>query len=131
MCATRRYTVQATIDVNVYKLNDRQRFYEQPGNTIIIFADLTRVWVEVDLFEGQIAWVDTGQAAAMTLPFSATDREWDGEVDYVYPTMRAETRTGRVRLAFDNPDLALKPNMYASVEIAASPHRHALEIGSA
>jgi Cu(I)/Ag(I) efflux system membrane fusion protein len=42
--------------------------------------------------------------------------------------MRAETRTGRVRLAFDNPDLALKPNMYASVAIAADPHRDALAV---
>ncbi|HSH26887.1 MAG TPA: efflux RND transporter periplasmic adaptor subunit [Wenzhouxiangella sp.] len=126
--STRRFTVQAPRDGYVIELNVRQGMYVQPGNTIISVADLTRVWVEVDLFEGQIAWVDTGQAAAMTLPFSATDREWDGEVDYVYPTMRAETRTGRVRLAFDNPDLALKPNMYASVEIAASPHRHALAV---
>src|SRR5690625_2448194 len=102
--------------------------YVHPRKTSIIVADRTRGWGEVDLFEGQIALVYTVQAAAMTLPFSATDREWDGEVDYVYPTMRAETRTGRVRLAFDNPDLALKPNMYASVEIAASPHRHALAV---
>ncbi|MEX0601023.1 MAG: efflux RND transporter periplasmic adaptor subunit, partial [Rhodothermales bacterium] len=51
----------------------------------------------------------------------ALEREWVGEVDYVYPTIRAESRTARVRLAFNNPDLALKPNMYASVTIDGAP----------
>jgi len=124
----RLFTVEAPRDGYVMELNVRQGMYVQPGDTIISIADLSSVWVEVDLFEGQIAWVETGQQAQIRLPFSATDREWTGEVDYVYPTMRAETRTGRVRLAFDNPDLALKPNMYASVSIAADPHRNALAV---
>jgi Cu(I)/Ag(I) efflux system membrane fusion protein len=124
----RLFTVQAPREGYVMELNVRQGMYVQPGDTIMSIVDLSRVWVEVDLFEGQIAWVEAGQKASMDLPFSNTDREWTGEVDYVYPTMRAETRTGRVRLAFENPDLALKPNMYASVEIAADPHRSALAV---
>lgn len=124
----RLFTVRAPRDGYVIELNVRQGMYVQPGNTILSIADLSRVWVEVNLFEGQIAWVDSGQAATMHLPFAASDRQWRGEVDYVYPTMDAETRTGRVRLAFDNRDLALKPNMYARVMIAAAPHRQALAV---
>ena len=70
---------------------------------------------------------DTGQIAEMRLPF-APDRVWRGEVDYVYPTIRPETRTARVRLAFDNPDLVLKPNMYAQIEIAVAPRRDVLAV---
>ena len=126
--SSRLFTVKAAQDGYITDLNVRQGMYVQPGTTIMSIADLSRVWVVVDLFEGQIAWVKTGQQASMKLPFSARDREWVGEVDYVYPSMRAETRTGQVRLAYDNPDLALKPNMYASVQIAADPHREALAV---
>jgi Cu(I)/Ag(I) efflux system membrane fusion protein len=65
----------------------------------------------------------------MRLPF-APAREWTSEVDYVYPTIRAESRTARIRLAFDNPDLALKPNMYANVEIDAAPRRDIVHVPS-
>lgn len=126
--SSRLFTVKAARNGYITDLNVRQGMYVQPGATIMSIADLSRVWVVVDLFEGQIAWVKTGQQASMKLPFSARDREWVGEVDYVYPSMRAETRTGQARLAYDNPDLALKPNMYASVQIAADPHREALAV---
>jgi len=101
--------------------------FVEPGNTIMSLADLSEVWVDVDVFEQQIDWVQTGQTARMRLPF-APDRVWQGKVDYVYPTIRPETRSARVRLAFDNPDLALKPNMYAHVEIEAAPRRDVLHV---
>ncbi|MDT8449152.1 MAG: efflux RND transporter periplasmic adaptor subunit, partial [Wenzhouxiangellaceae bacterium] len=104
----------------VIDLGVRQGMFVQPGTTIMSLANLSTVWVDVDIFENQIDWVETGQTARMKLPF-APEREWTGEVDYVYPTIRAETRTARVRLAFDNPDLALKPDMYAKVAIDGAP----------
>jgi Cu(I)/Ag(I) efflux system membrane fusion protein len=44
--------------------------------------------------------------------------EWQGEVDYLYPTLDSQTRTARVRIRFANPDHALKPGMYAQLSIA-------------
>lgn len=111
----------------VMELNVRQGMFVQPGTTIMTLADLSEVWVEVDVFENQIGWVQPGQIARMRLPF-APDRVWRGEVEYVYPTIRASSRTARVRLAFVNPDLGLKPEMYARVEIDAAPSRDLLHI---
>lgn len=118
----RLFTVNAPQDGHVLELNVRQGMYVQPGNTIMSIADLTSVWVEVDLYEGQVNWAEPNQQVTMQLPWAESGREWRGEIDHVYPTIRPETRTGRVRLVFDNPDLALKPNMYARVSIAADPH---------
>jgi Cu(I)/Ag(I) efflux system membrane fusion protein len=42
-----------------------------------------------------------------------------GRVSFVYPTISSDTRTAKVRLEFDNPDLALRPGMYAAVSVAA------------
>ena len=52
----------------------------------------------------------------MTLDF-LPGKTWEGEVDYVYPTLEQSTRTLRVRLRFKNADYALKPNMFAQITI--------------
>jgi Cu(I)/Ag(I) efflux system membrane fusion protein len=117
--------VHAPQDGYVMELNVRQGMYVQPGVTILSLADLASVWVDVDVFEHRIGWLAVGQAAEMRLPF-APDRVWQGTVDYIYPTIRAASRTARVRLKFDNPDMALKPEMYASVSIAADPREQVL-----
>jgi len=111
----------------VTALNVRHGMFVKPELMLMSIADLAEIWVEVDVFEAQIDQVAPGQAARMRLPF-APAHQWVGEVDYVYPTIRTGSRTGRVRLAFDNPDLALKPNMYANVEIDAAPRRHILQV---
>lgn len=111
----------------VTALNVRHGMFVKPELMVMSIADLSEIWVEVDVFEGQIDRVAPGQVARVRLP-SAPGRQWVGEVDYVYPTIRAESRTGRVRLAFDNPDLALKPNMYADVEIDAASRRNVLQV---
>lgn len=123
----RTFTMAAPQDGYVMELNVREGMFVEPGNTIMSLADLSEVWVDVDVFEQQIDWVRPGQAALMRLPF-APDRQWKGSVEYVYPTIRPETRSARVRLAFENPGLALKPNMYAQVEIEADPRRNVLHV---
>ncbi len=127
--ALQLFDVRSPIDGYVMELNVRQGMFVQPGTTIMSLADLSTVWVDVSVFENQIDWVEAGQAARMRLAF-APDREWLGEVDYVYPTIRPESRTARVRLAFDNPDLALKPNMYAKVAIDGAPRRDVVHVPS-
>tara|TARA_Y100001933_G_scaffold219258_1_gene227838 strand:+ start:6002 stop:7534 length:1533 start_codon:yes stop_codon:yes gene_type:complete len=127
--ASELFDVHAPINGYVIDLGVRQGMFVQPGTTIMSLADLSTVWVDVDVFENQIDWVETGQTARMKLPF-APEREWTGEVDYVYPTIRAETRTARVRLAFDNPDLVLKPNMYANVAIDGAPRSDIVHVPS-
>ncbi|RFF28021.1 MULTISPECIES: efflux RND transporter periplasmic adaptor subunit [unclassified Wenzhouxiangella] len=124
----RLFTVHAPQDGHLLELNIRQGMFVQPGTTIMSVADLSRIWVEVDIFEGQVNRVEPGQQAVMQLPWAESGNEWRGEVDYVYPSIRQETRTGRVRLTFDNPDLTLKPNMYARVSIAADPHPDTLVV---
>ena len=55
-------------------------------------------------------------------------REWQGRVDYVYPSLDEKTRTLRIRLRFANADRVLKPNMFALVVIHTEPVAHALVV---
>jgi Cu(I)/Ag(I) efflux system membrane fusion protein/cobalt-zinc-cadmium efflux system membrane fusion protein len=86
------------------------------GITVYRVADLSKVWVEVHIFEYELPWVSEGQAAVMTLPY-LPGRKFYGKVSYVYPYLQRKTRDVVVRLEVQNPDLALKPDMYADIEL--------------
>jgi Cu(I)/Ag(I) efflux system membrane fusion protein/cobalt-zinc-cadmium efflux system membrane fusion protein len=88
-----------------------------PGMTLYTLADLSRVWVEADIYESEAPLVEVGQAARLTLPGRGGEG-CPGQVSYVYPTVEAKTRTVKARLECGNPELRLKPDMYVDVEIA-------------
>ena len=97
-------------------LNIREGFFVIPGKMIMSIGKLDQVWVEAEVFENQSAQVAQGQAVTMKLDYLPR-QEWQGKVDYVYPTLNPKTRTLKVRLRFENKDQQLKPNMFAQVII--------------
>lgn len=97
-------------------LKIREGFYVEPGNTLMSIANLEQVWVEAQVFERDAPSVKVGQHVEMTLDF-LPGKVWQGQIDYIYPTLNNDTRSLRVRLKFVNDDQQLKPNMYAKVTI--------------
>ena len=104
----------------VENLSVREGFYVQPGTMLFSIGDLTEVWVEAEVLERQAGFVFVDDNVEMTLDF-LPGKTWQGKVDYIYPTLDSQTRTMKVRLRFDNHDLALKPNMFAQVIIDGKP----------
>lgn len=100
----------------VAELNVREGGYVEPGTTVLSIGALDEVWVIAEVFERQAALVSVGDPAVMTLDY-LPGREWQGDVDFIYPTLDPDTRTVRVRLRFPNPDRSLKPNMFTQVAI--------------
>jgi len=97
-------------------LNVREGFFIGPGTTLMSIAALDDVWVEAQVFESQAALVRPGQRVTMQLDY-LPGRKWQGQVDYIYPTLDASTRTLRVRLRFANTNGELRPNMFAQIRI--------------
>lgn len=88
------------------------------GQTLLTIADLSRVWVDAEVFEADLELVKAGMAATVTLPY-LPGQAYPAMVDYVYPYLEGDSRTGRVRLSLDNPEGVLKPEMYAEVALKA------------
>ena len=120
-------TFRASSSGVVDNLAIREGFYVQPGTTMMSIGTLTEVWVEAEIFERQAGKVKAGMKVTMTLDY-LPGRRWDGEVDYVYPTLDPKLRTGRVRLRFDNRDGLLKPNMFAQVVIHTGSETDVLSV---
>ena len=88
-----------------------------PGEALYQVADLSSVWVIADVFEQDISRIRPGAAARVRVQ-AYPDKVFEGRVSYVYPTLKAETRTVPVRVELANPGLLLKPAMFAQVELA-------------
>lgn len=93
--------------------------YVTPQTELYRIADLNRVWVYVDVYEDDLAWVREGDMADMQLT-ALPGRTLKGHVATIYPYLEAKTRTARVRLEYRNRDGALKPDMYANIVLHAS-----------
>ncbi len=115
-----RIRIRAHADGVVAHLGVRHGMYVTPATEIMSIANLDRVWVQVDVFERQSAWVEAGQRVEVKLDYLPGKR-WQGTVDYVYPELDPNSRTLKVRLRFDNSSTTLRPNMFASVTIFGTP----------
>lgn len=89
------------------------------GDPLFKIADLSTVWVLADIQERDLGTVRVGQLARVSL-VAFPGQTFMGRVAFVYPTMMASTRTGRVRIVLPNPDGTLRESMYASVAIDTS-----------
>lgn len=87
-----------------------------PETEIYSIADLSTVWAIADIYEYEAPEILVGQAATMTLSYYP-GRPFRGRVTYVYPQLDSATRTLKVRIEFPNQNFALKPDMYANVEL--------------
>lgn len=88
------------------------------GQTLLTIADLSRVWIETEVFEADLELVQVGMSATFTLPY-LPGRTYPAVVEYIYPYLEGDSRTGRIRLSMENPDGVLKPDMYAEVSLKA------------
>ncbi len=93
--------------------------YVKAGEHQYEIADLSTVWVDVDIYEYELPWIHKGMAAEMDLAYIPGKR-YRGEVLFVYPFLDPKPRTARLRLSFPNPDNALKPGMYANVYLQSA-----------
>jgi Cu(I)/Ag(I) efflux system membrane fusion protein/cobalt-zinc-cadmium efflux system membrane fusion protein len=103
----------------VINKNAFQGHYVKAGEHQYEIADLSKVWVDVDIYEYELPWVRNGMPAKMELSY-IPGKIFAGKVLYVYPFLTAKTRTATLRLEFPNPDFQLKPNMYANVTLESA-----------
>lgn len=88
----------------------------EAGMRVYRIADLSKIWIDAEVYESDLSHVRIGQAVEVELPYMENKR-YPGKVNYIYPTLEGQTRTGRARIVLHNPKLELRPDMYANVFI--------------
>lgn len=125
--AQRQVAVIAPRSGIVTELGVREGQQVTPGTPLLRIADLSRIWISVEIPEARAGGIVEGLAAQARVS-ALPGRTFEGRVEYVYPQIETQTRTLRARLSFDNPDLALKPGMYAEVLLSGAARDGALQV---
>ena len=112
----RTFPIRAPLSGYVLDKNVVEGARVQAGEDLYRVGDLSRIWVTAEIYEFDAPWVEVGQPARMELSYEE-GRALEGKVAYIYPTLNELTRTLTVRLEFENPDMRLKPGMFATVYI--------------
>lgn len=89
------------------------------SQTIARIADLSHVWVNLDVFERDLAWVRPGLAAELSTE-AFPGRPLEAHVRYVAPQVDDATRTGRVQLDVTNPDGRLRPGQFVTARLTSA-----------
>lgn len=109
-------TVYSPVEGIVMKKNVDPQQYIGTGEDLFEIADLSRVWIYLDVYEKDIRFVAPHQRVRIkteVYPFET----FEGKVTFIDPLVDPETRTIRVRTEFENRSLKLKPNMFVTATI--------------
>lgn len=87
-----------------------------PADTLFTVADLSEVWIELDIFERDLARVGRGQSVAVMVA-AYPSRTFPGRIVYVGDVLDPARRTVRARVEIPNLESALKPGMFATASI--------------
>ena len=100
--AQRTLTLYAPHSGFVIKKEAYQGMKIMPDKELYTIADLSSVWVNVDIYESEIPFMRPGQKASVALSYdpSAT---FNGKVSYIYPSVDDKTRTAKVRAGLPQP----------------------------
>jgi Cu(I)/Ag(I) efflux system membrane fusion protein len=90
------------------------------GQTLMTVNGLSTVWIEAALPQAAAGTVRSGTPVVVTVD-ALPGRSFHGTVETLLPDVDAMTRTQRARIVLDNPDGALSPGMFASVQLNPTP----------
>jgi len=100
----------------VTRIGARPGAQVSPGESIVTIQGLGRVLGGADVPEASLANVHVGQPAEISFSAYPGDVR-QGRVDYIFPSLNAQSRTAQVRITLPNPGGRLKSGMFANVNL--------------
>jgi membrane fusion protein, heavy metal efflux system len=117
---SRLLSIKAPVSGSIIDLQAAPGAYlNDPTAAMMTIANLDTIWVTANVPEKDIAFVFAGQTVKVTFR-SYPDDVFSGKVLFVSDVVEPDSRRNKVRIAFDNPDRILKPNMFADARFEAS-----------
>jgi len=125
--AKRTVTIVAPTSGYVIHKEAFEGTFVKRGVNLYTLADLDALWILAEVYEFDAPWLSPGQSATIELDY-LPGRILETAVDYVYPVLDEKSRTLTVRLLLPNPDVILKPGMFATVRIHVRPLENVLTV---
>ncbi|QBA64534.1 efflux RND transporter periplasmic adaptor subunit [Muriicola soli] len=110
--------IHADISGYVTEKNVNLGDYVNRGQVIYQIANLKKVWILLDIYESDMAWVKKGDEVSLSVQ-SLPGENFTGRISFIDPVLDPMTRVAKARVEVDNSDLRLKPEMFVSAELKA------------
>lgn len=98
-----------------------------PGIPVFTIVKMNPVKIQIEVVENQIGLVKVGQKAHITVE-SYPNEQFEGVLSKINPTLNPLSRTIGAEVLVDNPQLKLRPGMFAKVEVVVNRHERTLLI---
>ena len=89
----------------------------KPEDKPYTIADLSRLWIQLDVYEKDLGWLSTGKEVTIKVD-SFPDAQFKGTITYISDILDQSTRTAKARVEIENPDHKLKPGMFSTAWIS-------------
>jgi cobalt-zinc-cadmium efflux system membrane fusion protein len=110
--------VTSPISGSVIERTATQGEVVNPDKTLFTVADLSKLWVIIDIYEKDLGRVKKGTAVKVSTTAYA-EKSFRGYISYLGEVMDEKTRTVKARVEVENANRLLKPGMFATVTIDA------------
>ena len=97
------------------------------GRDVFTVADLSRVWVQAEVYEKDLGRIRVGQSAFITVD-TYSNQSFEGKVAYISDVLDPQTRTAHVRCEVGNRDMRLKTDMFANIELPTKLSKQAIAL---
>ncbi|MFA4868065.1 MAG: efflux RND transporter periplasmic adaptor subunit [Pedobacter sp.] len=113
------YNLTSPISGFIIEKNVTTNTQVRPDNNESIFtvADLSNVWVQINIYESDISKVKEGDEVDIAI-LSYPDKSFKGKISKINNMLNSDSKVMNARVVINNPDYLLKPGMMASVLIA-------------
>ncbi|MCX6135201.1 MAG: efflux RND transporter periplasmic adaptor subunit [Ignavibacteriales bacterium] len=112
-------TVHSPVSGTVIRKNVDLQQYIAPGDPLFDVSDLRTVWLQMEVYESELAAVKLGQIVTATIDAYPSE-EFRGTVSFIGAVVEPSTRTVRVRASLNNAGYKLKPEMFAQAVLHIS-----------
>ncbi len=125
------YIIKAPISGCIVQKNVTNNTFIRNDNSLAIFtiSDLKNVWVQANVYESNINNIHLGDSVNITT-LSYPDRIFRGKIDKVLNVLEPTSKVMKVRIMLKNNDYALKPSMFASVQVTNKTNQETICISN-
>lgn len=113
-----RFELKSPLGGIVIQKDVNEGDYVQTGSLLFKIVDLSDLWLFLDAYESDLAWLRYGQKVSFTVE-AYPGETFGGTISFIEPEMNRKTRTVRIRVDVPNADGRLKPGMFASALVSA------------
>ena len=114
--AEQTVTLRSPVSGVVLQKDVTEGGFVNKGSNLFRIADLSSVWVHASFYDYELPWISQGQSVEVELSY-LPGKVYSGVISYIYPVLRAQARDVHVRIVVRNPQLDIKPGMFANVQV--------------